>query len=1576
MGPKKVLHQLNIITTPVTQVDVNVNISTIEKETKSRIKNIIHISDIHIRHGTMEYSRYDEYRHVFTNFVAEIACLDCVINRYALFVITGNIFHGKGKLDTPAIKLYFELMDRLLSFGSVIMICGNHEYRKDDLAHPDMLETMIIPYNKLHNQSSSQNKLIYLKDTGYYVFDHIGFGVKSITSNDVFPKPDLSVVDIKIALYQGNIDTHNTVHFEEYDYVLLGNNSYQFVDSQSYNYIYGYPGTFIQQEYTDSYLHHGFLEWNISSKKMLPKAINIDNDYSMIVLKNISNEIKLIYNINGKKNIVNFNALVCPKQARIKAIGFNNNESQKLTMLFETHNIKPSYITYANNLLNDDTNSVDLSLSEINDPNDLYNNITKTPITMYQLNCPTKWLEYINGVCESNNMSDKYEFISQIMNNPEILLIPDNANITDDIKERINNRNKKIRDALNDYNTYIATTSSAIQQNSTSVAVDIYFKVLKWSYIMCYGELNYFDFECMSGKFALLNGRNAMGKSAFLDVLCIALYGEPSKHRNIMYGKQNNGKIINNACPVNKNMCVSLSFKFNNINYEISREYTYTKVESKQGLKCINASIKNVDTIINDDSNIANNITDVNEWIINTFGTLDNLLMSSFITQIETNNFFNLKQEEQKQVLDNALHLESISSYSKIIKEASLGYNDIINTVKANIDIISNLKCSSNKPQKNINNDIEFVNDMINSKTLNIQKLRETYNTFLGKIGNVADFKELSELLKTTETTSSKRLTKLKRKLESNEFNSITEADKLYCNTLILNGSDTHAIKYNELTLQITELQNDISKLDINLDTLSCDSINIESVINTLINLEKTKPVLQMSDALFNKKQKHIDSWNNDQQNDKIRVEWLENPDYLYILRDEKTHELTEVKTQYDYLVKHSITKPQFENIPIKPIINIDCIDCIDVDNSDNIDNIDNNLLNTLSDLIKTKQLILNDLYKNKIVVVKTEKDYTRWLKTYNEWLVKFSNFINEDSDGNNSDDSDDGDNGDDCDNEDNAVDELDTELQQTLTYRDSIIKKVHEKELLEKELSHLDNELRNFTNIPYNESCWACQKQPMRIRHNQINTSKSELLHSISKIKKYLEKISASNSKPLSTLITDLNTKIEELHMQIALRKEYEYSVTIKTSEYESWQEIKESWKQEKTWNNTVSKLENDLTLIKLWHDYVQYILWKEWKKEIKSLNTNLTDLTNDIKNIDDFFASYTLISEMSSELDKENELRNKFDVWNKLFILNTNYKTYFEITSKIDELQYEIKNLDGSQKINTELVDKVKEYIKIEDECKLLERFILYETSQKTRDNINADEAQLNILREKLILLQKEISDTEKYNDKIQKYTEYYDILIHTRSYINILEDLFIGSNSKDTNSENTGYKEWVYKTHVLPLIQSHINSFLGLIDNINLEIIYTNKTFQYVVHDRNNTPNLSMTSGYQRFIIGLALRIAFAKIGAVGQNIKHLFIDEGFVACDIYNLDKVNMILKAIHTYGGYDSIMLMSHLDSIRSAADICIDIKRIRDDYCGEYSQINFKDDITNDIIESSITPLIIEKINEPVKKTRKRITKV
>ena len=57
MAQIKILHQY----------DTNVNINS-----SIKVQKIIHISDIHIRQGDIERSRYDEYKAVFNKFIQEI----------------------------------------------------------------------------------------------------------------------------------------------------------------------------------------------------------------------------------------------------------------------------------------------------------------------------------------------------------------------------------------------------------------------------------------------------------------------------------------------------------------------------------------------------------------------------------------------------------------------------------------------------------------------------------------------------------------------------------------------------------------------------------------------------------------------------------------------------------------------------------------------------------------------------------------------------------------------------------------------------------------------------------------------------------------------------------------------------------------------------------------------------------------------------------------------------------------------------------------------------------------------------------------------------------------------------------------------------------------------------------------------------------------------------------------------------------------------------------------------------------------------------------------------------------------
>jgi DNA repair exonuclease SbcCD ATPase subunit len=126
---------------------------------------------------------------------------------------------------------------------------------------------------------------------------------------------------------------------------------------------------------------------------------------------------------------------------------------------------------------------------------------------------------------------------------------------------------------------------------------------------------------------------------------------------------------------------------------------------------------------------------------------------------------------------------------------------------------------------------------------------------------------------------------------------------------------------------------------------------------------------------------------------------------------------------------------------------------------------------------------------------------------------------------------------------------------------------------------------------------------------------------------------------------------------------------------------------------------------------------------------------------------------------------------------------------------------------------------------------------------------------------------------------------------------------------------------------MIEREMNAFIINIDTFSVKIRMKYGKLIFMLHDRGSTPTLDHASGYQKYIAGLAMRVALLRIGAVGKNVKHLILDEGFVACDSTNILKTKEIMELLMKIGEYNSIMMISHLENIRDIADIRIDVSR-------------------------------------------------
>jgi hypothetical protein len=164
--------------------------------------------------------------------------------------------------------------------------------------------------------------------------------------------------------------------------------------------------------------------------------------------------------------------------------------------------------------------------------------------------------------------------------------------------------------------------------------------------------------------------------------------------------------------------------------------------------------------------------------------------------------------------------------------------------------------------------------------------------------------------------------------------------------------------------------------------------------------------------------------------------------------------------------------------------------------------------------------------------------------------------------------------------------------------------------------------------------------------------------------------------------------------------------------------------------------------------------------------------------------------------------------------------------------------------------------------------------------------------------------------------------------------------------------GYKEWLYKEHIGRLIQRKVNDVLELICDdrpLYLEYEWLDKidTLSWFIRDGASRPVIEKASGFQRFIVGIAMRVAINQIGLNRVRFSELFIDEGFTACDVDNLEKVPDFLRGMLRF--YDNIYLATHLEDLKVCADKLIDIKR-----CEGLSQIQYCDEETLRVVEVAV----------------------
>ena len=134
-------------------------------------------------------------------------------------------------------------------------------------------------------------------------------------------------------------------------------------------------------------------------------------------------------------------------------------------------------------------------------------------------------------------------------------------------------------------------------------------------------------------------------------------------------------------------------------------------------------------------------------------------------------------------------------------------------------------------------------------------------------------------------------------------------------------------------------------------------------------------------------------------------------------------------------------------------------------------------------------------------------------------------------------------------------------------------------------------------------------------------------------------------------------------------------------------------------------------------------------------------------------------------------------------------------------------------------------------------------------------------------------------------------------------------------------------------MPVIENEVNNILAQVVDFSLSMDTDGKNINAKIVYEDQAWNLEMCSGMEKFISGLAIRVALINICGLPRP-NFLVIDEGFGTLDADNLSSLFMMMQYLKTQ--FDFIWMISHLEQMRDIVDGLIEIKKDNG-----FSKINF-----------------------------------
>lgn len=1104
------------------------------------ITHIIHIADLHIRTGDPDRARIEEYQAVFDEFLRTLRDLDCVQQGSCVTVIAGDVFHNKGRIESAGFQLFSKFLTKLSKLTPVFFICGNHDFRQEDLRIPDMLESMLDPWDEDGGDAAAR-RIYYLKSTGLHEFGNVGFGVVSVKDSlasgnthgnakvfPIFPSSAGFSKDVKyrVALYHGTIRASKLQNdmnssavsgsvtlswFKGYDAVLLGDVHKQQVGRSEEGVYWGYPGSLVQQDHGESLYGHGFLLWDLVNGGK-PTAHHVKNPYGMLTLRYKEDQDTFTVNLGGRRwqsleeaiEHVNF-----PKRPFVRVHGMSITSCE---MRLKEYGILPRGINRWFGANDDDGNGDGISEDMDGD----HDKRIRDELEQFSaIATSEKWLEYIQLVAP-----ELMVYVNEWFTAPEKMnvMIPEkDLGIASAIIQKLQDRATKFMKVLHLYKEALGSVLDS-QRNR------IQLKQVAWDYTLCYGMGNVFSFDDIKNNIALLNGKNAAGKSSFLEMLCLGLFGESTRSR-VISGKKMTAKIIHNKKPLNKKaMNIRVSFMINEKCYEIVREF---------GVQTDKTNVSQFGVELNEiveDGNgslcrqtIREGTTAVNAWMEKYLGSIESILLSNFITQVDQHNFFTLRQDEQKQLLERALHLEAVTAFGDLIHEAKLAHSYAIGQVSAVVETTQRMQSHE------VVEAPEALGERLQRLEAEYQEMVAYRNQLHQVIGPKFQFDENVDYVE-QKTHWKNVLTKL---------GTMSEADRI--KAYEKRGARLQEIERLEtLLMKAVEETEDTEKGPE--ENAHDDENDYEVALANLAQAEencaawtKEKPEVTSEytmDMLIRMK-KECKAWKSSHKS------------LISLYESDKRYHVYVEKLQN--VRKPTVAKPDRVTEVEEPW----------------------NLIEGYTSL----QDRWMKLMENRFQVEKSMEEYLTWKKKYASWRKKYVHVAQDDA----------------------PLMEYQTELQHKKEALETIRAKEKQKQDMLENVKDLQRELKDYENIPFNPECWACAQQSWRKHMEDKNNRIEKLQKLVAKLEGQVQGLYDQSEVDAQE---ELVQKIKELEEWIEWKQKYHTELNVWEEQLSYWTDWKKRWEAAQEWSTEKDRLEEELQSVSwfLWEDLQK---WKTFVTE-----------------------------------------------------------------------------------------------------------------------------------------------------------------------------------------------------------------------------------------------------------------------------------------------------------------------------------------------------------------------------------------